>query len=101
MTAILLITRERLIHGPMGGSVASALDSFRNDTDAYKAKHPQRDWATASDLTPLTIPRRRDVYQKLLKASTTVLARIERNKIQFSSLVELDNYLIANLPSVD
>ena len=103
--ALLLLCRERLARGDFGGLVSGALEEYRADPDAFKAAHPKRDLACAHDLAALVEnvkdAKRRDFYQQLLTGVDHVLARIERNKIQFGSLTELDNYLIANLRRFD
>lgn len=103
--ALLLLCRARLARGDFGGLVSGALEEYRADPDAFKAAHPKRDLTSAHDLAALVEivkdAKRRDFYQQLLGAVDVVVARIERNKIQFSSLAELDNYLIANLRRFD
>ena len=99
--AILLIGRDRLRIGHPTGLVTESLADFRADYDGYKGAYPRRDLATARDLTPLTNRAARETYQQLLAAVDVVLARILRQKTQFSSLLELDNYLAASLRRFD
>ncbi len=103
--ALLLLYRARLARGDFGGLVSGALADYRADPDEFKAAHPKRDLAAARDLAALVEvvkdAKRRDLYQQLLEAVDVVLARIQRNKIQFSSLAELDNYFVANLRRFD
>ena len=103
--ALLLLYRARLARGDFGGLVRGALDDYRADPDAFKAAYPKRDLAAAHDLASLVElvrdAKRRDIYQQLLAAVETVLARIQSNKTQFSSLTELDNYLVASLRRFD
>lgn len=110
--AVLLLCRERWANGSNGpgigaspGPITAALHDYRADYDGFKKRFPKRDLAEAKDLAVLVerIPgvRQRERYQELLDAMDVVLARIERGKIQFSSLVELDNYLVANLRRFD
>ncbi|AKC83160.1 hypothetical protein IMCC26134_10905 [Verrucomicrobia bacterium IMCC26134] len=100
-TAVLLITRERLAQGHWGGLVTAALEEYRHDHDGYKANHPKRDLAAAKDASMLTDAGRRAHYEKLVAAVEVLLARLERNKTQFSSLKELDNYLALTLKVFD
>ncbi len=101
VVAVLLITRDRLTQGHWGGLITAALEDYREDIDGYKAAHPKRDLTTAKDATALTDPRRREFYEKLIAAVEVILARLERNKTQFNSLKELDNYLTLNLRSFE
>jgi hypothetical protein len=96
-TAVLLITRERLSQGHWGGLITAALEEYRDDYEGYKATHPKRDLATAKDASMLTNAQRKEFYQRLVAAVDVLLARLERNKTQFNSLTELDNYLALNL----
>lgn len=103
--ALLLIYRARLGRGDVGGLVAGSLEEFRADPDAFKAAYPKRDLASARDPGALAAlvrdPARRDRFQRLISAVDVVIARIQRNKIQFGSLAELDNYFVANLRRFD
>lgn len=103
--ALLLIYRARLGRGDFGGLVSGALEEYRADPDAFKAAYPKRDLAAAHDLATLVEQvrdaKRRELYQQLIAAVDVVLARIQRNKTQFSSLVELDNYFVASLRRFD
>jgi hypothetical protein len=103
--ALLLLYRARLGRGDFGGLVSGALDDYRTDPDGFKAAHPRRDLVAAHDLADLVEvvrdAKRREIYQQLMSAVDVVLARIQRNKTQFSSLTELDNYLISSLKRFD
>lgn len=104
--AVLLLCREQGGARALGpGMIAAALEAYREDYEGFKKRFPKRDLAEATDLATMVerIPgaRERERYQELMDAVGVVLARIERNKIQFSSLVELDNYLLANLRRFD
>jgi hypothetical protein len=103
--ALLLLYRARLARGDVGGLVTGSLEELRADPDAFKAAYPKRDLAAARDPEALaTLVRsasRRELHQQLIAAVDVVLARIQRNKIQFSSLVEMDNYFVANLRRFD
>ena len=101
-TAVLLLSRDDLSQrGLTSGMITRALAVYRTDYASYKVAHPQRDRAAVSDLTPLPQPGRRVVYEKLLAAVDGILAKIERNRTQFSSLVELDNFFAFNLKQFD
>lgn len=99
--AVLLLSRDRLARAQTGGLITTALDEFRNDYDGYKADHPKRDLSAAKDASALTNAARRADYLKLVAAVETLLARIERNRTEFNSLLELDNYLAFNLKAFD
>lgn len=97
VAAVLLITRQKLSQGHWGGLIEAALLEYREDYDAYKAAFPKRDLATARDATGLTDANRREFFERLVAALDVLLARLERNKTQFNSLTELDNYLVLQL----
>lgn len=104
--AVLLLCRERWARGGAEpGAISAALDDYRGDPDGFKERFPKRDLAAAKDLADMVEriggARARERYQELIAAVDVVLARIERGKIQFSSLVELDNYFVANLRRFD
>jgi len=103
--ALLLLYRARLGRGDVGGLVSGALEEYRTDPDAFKAAFAKRDLEAARDSEALAAtvrdPARRERYLQLLAAVDAVLAKIQRNKIQFSSLAELDNYLAASLRRFD
>jgi hypothetical protein len=97
-TAVLLLCRDDLSQrGATPGLITRALAVYRTDYAGYKARHPRRDRAAVSDLSALPQQGRREVYEKLLAAVDVILARIERNGTQFSSLLELDNFFAFNL----
>ena len=97
-TAVLLLSRDDLSQrGATPGLITRALAVYRTDYAGYKALHPQRDRAAVSDLSALPQQGRREVYEKLLAAVDVILARIERNSTQFSSLLEMDNFFAFNL----
>ena len=104
--AVLLLCRERWGEGETGpGLIGAVLRDYRGDYDGFKARFPKRGLAEAKDLAAMVeriaSPRGRERYQDLIGAIDVVLARIERGKIQFSSLTELDNYFVANLRRFD
>lgn len=100
LAALLLLTRDKLVAGGTGDLIGEALFEYRDDPDAFKAAHKKRDLATAMEPGPLTDARRLAYYKKLTADAAALLAKIQRNKIQFSSLAELDNYYAANLGRV-
>jgi hypothetical protein len=99
--AVLLICRARLGRGDFGGLISAALEDYRSDPDGFKEAFPKRNLAAAQDLATMVEvirdAKRREMYQQLIAAVEVVLARIERNKTQFNSLLELDNYFVASL----
>ena len=99
--AVLLLSRDRMARAQSGGLITAALTEFRDDYAGYKNDHPQRTMAEAKDGSMLTNAARRADYLKLVAAVETILARIERNKTEFSSLLELDNFLAFNLKAFD
>jgi hypothetical protein len=99
--AVLLLVRDRMARAQSGGLITAAIEEFRTDYDGYKHDHPKRDMAEAKDGSALTNAARRADYLKLVAAVEALLARIEKNKTEFSSLLELDNYLAFNLKAFD
>lgn len=99
--AVLLICRARLGRGDFGGLISSALNDYRDDPDWFKQTFPKRDMVEAKDLASMVEvikdAKRREVYQQLIAAVDVVLARVARNKTQFNSLLELDNYFVSSL----
>lgn len=100
-TAVVLITRFRLAQGHWGGLIQASLVEYREDYEGYKARHPTRTLAAAKDSSGLVNAQRREFYEKLVAAVETLLARVERNRTRFSSLIELDNYLASQLKSFE
>lgn len=95
MTAILLIGRARLARGENADLIEESLIEYRADAAYYKMN--KAGWPSASDLSPLTQPAQVAKYQALLAAMTKLEAKLVQGKIQFNSLLELDNWLIAQL----
>lgn len=100
-TAVLLISRDRMVRAQARGLITVALDEFRNHYEGFKAGHPKRDFATAKGPGSLTNAARLRDYQKLVAAVEALLERIEKNKTEFSSLLELDNFFAFNLRAFD
>ncbi len=98
ITAILLIGRERLHRGETEDLVKASLHEYRADPVGYKANKAV--WADARELGPLTKPAHVAYYRNLLQATDALLKKIEQNKRQSNSLLELDNYLVASLQDV-
>ena len=98
ITAILLIGRERLRQGATENLVEEALHEYRTDPDGYKAN--KAGWADVREVGMLTKPAQVTHYRNLLLATDALLKKMEQNKRQSNSLLELDNYLIASLRNV-
>lgn len=99
--AVLLLARERMARAQAYGLITPSLAEFRDDPAGYKATYPDRTFVAAREAGPITNKARHQDYLKLVTAMETVLARIARNKTQFSSLLELDNYLASSLKAFD
>ncbi|MDP1580557.1 MAG: hypothetical protein Q8M02_09780 [Candidatus Didemnitutus sp.] len=97
-TALLLITRDRLARGATEDLIAAALADYREDPAGYKLL--KATWPPTHDCGPLKQVAHKSYYQNLLSAIDRLLAKIEKSKLQFSSLRELDNWLIASLRNV-
>lgn len=98
MTAILLITRDRLAHGQTDDLVETAMTLYRDDPEGYKLS--KANWADAKELGPLTKSSHIAYYKNLLSAVENLAKKMEQNKRQSNSLLELDNFLVASLKSV-
>jgi hypothetical protein len=97
-TAILLIGRDRLFRGKKNDLIQRSLADYRDDPEGYKKNKAV--WADARELGPLTNPVHIAHYQSLLSAIDALLKKMEQNKRQSNSLLELDNYLVASLSNV-
>lgn len=98
MTALLLIGRDRLARGKKDNLIQRSLTDYREDPAGYKANKAL--WPDARDVGPLTNPPHVAYYKNLIIAVDSLLKRMEQNKRQSNSLLELDNYLIASLKDV-
>ena len=98
LTALLLIGRDRLHRGETEDLVQASLQEYRADPEGYKANKAV--WADARELGPLTKPAHVATSRNLIAATDALLKKMEQNKRQSNSLLELDNYLIASLKNV-
>lgn len=97
-TAILLISRDRLSRGKKDDLIQRSLTDYRDDPEGYKQNKAA--WPDAKELGPLTNPHHVAYYKNLLLAVDALLKKMEQNKRQSNSLLELDNYLVASLRNV-
>ncbi len=97
-TAILLISRARLLRGETEDLVASSLAEYREDPELYKANKAK--WPDAKELGGLKNPQHVIWYRKLQAAIDGQFLKMAQAKRQFNSLLELDNWLIAVLKDV-
>jgi hypothetical protein len=95
LTAILLIGRDRLFRGDTENLIQASLADYREDPERYKMN--KATWAVARELGPLTNPQQVAFYRSLTSAVDALVEKMARGKRQFNSLLELDNFLIANL----
>jgi len=98
MTAILLISREHLHRGETDDLIQASLTEYRADPERYKLNKAV--WAGAKELGPLTKSAHVAYYKNLILAVDALLKKMEQNKRQSNSLLELDNYLVASLRNV-
>ena len=98
MTALLLLGRERLRRGAGEGLIRASLEEYRADPETYKAS--RRTWPDIRETASLTRPADVAYYRNLLAATDRLATKLAESKIQFNSLLELDNYLIASLERV-
>jgi len=97
-TALLLIGRDRLSRGETGNLIQAALTEYREDPAGYKLRRAT--WAEVRDVGPLTNPQHQDYYRKLVSAVDAIGPKLKQDQRQFSSLLELDNFLVTRLGSV-
>ena len=98
ITALLLISRDRLHRRETDDLIAASLAEYRADPDGYKANKAA--WADARELGPLSKSSHVTYYKNLLAATDALQKKMEQGKRQSNSLLELDNYLIASLRHV-
>ena len=98
-TAILLISRDRLIRGePLADMIEASLAEYRADPEGYKER--KRAWAGALESGPLTSPLHLAYHRNLVAAVDALTRKWTQTKRQFNSLLELDNALLENLRHV-
>ena len=95
MTALLLISRDRLARGETENLIQEALAEYRADPETYKQR--KKTWADARELGPLRNPRHVAYYRNLLSTTDRLLEKFTQAKRQFNSLLELDNALLEHL----
>ena len=98
ITALLLVGRARLARGEREDLIQESLAEYRADPEDYKTN--KRTWPDGREIGPLTKPADVTYYQNLLAATDRLSAKLGQSKIQFNSLLELDNYLVASLGRV-
>ena len=99
--ALLLLSRARLIQKQTADLIAAALADYRADPEGFKAEYPKRDLKAAKDQGGLKHPQHVEYYRKLVAEVERQLAKFEKNKRQFTSLAELDNFWVLTLKSYD
>ena len=98
-TAILLISRDRLIRGEsLSDMIEASLAEYRADPEGYKER--KRVWADARETGPLTKPLHLAYYRNLIATVAMLMQKWTQAKRQFNSLLELDNALVENLRNV-
>ena len=97
VTALLLISRDRLQRGLAEDVITAALGEYRADPDGYKQS--KKTWPEAREIGALKHPQYVAYYQKLVADTDRLLEKWTQAKRQFNSLLELDNALIASLKS--
>ncbi len=96
LTALLLISRDKLVQGETEHLIAASLDAYRADPAGHKAAHKGSD---PKEVTSLKTAKQVAYYRSRLADVDTLAARLKRNQIQFSSVIELDKYLVTYLKS--
>ena len=98
-TAILLISRDRLIRGEsLADMIEASLAEYRADPEGYKER--KRAWVGATETGPLTKPLHLAYHRNLVAAVDALTQKWTQTKRQFNSLLELDNALVENLRHV-
>ncbi len=98
ITACLLISRARLARDDRENLIQESLVEYRADPEGYKAD--KKTWPDVREMGSLKKPADVAYYQSLLAATDRLSAKLGHSKIQFNSLLELDNYLVASLGRV-
>ena len=98
ITALLFIGRARLSRGARENLIRASLEEYRADPETYKVS--RREWPDVRETASLTKQADAIYYQNLLAATDRLATKLAESKIQFNSLLELDNYLIARLERV-
>ena len=102
LTALLLISRSKLIAGDTDELIAASLFAYRHDPGSYKDEHWNKAkavWSDPKDTSGLKTSRHLGYYQRLLADTDAMAAKFKRNQIQFNSVIELDKYLVTYLKS--
>ncbi|MBI5382442.1 MAG: hypothetical protein HZA31_11130 [Opitutae bacterium] len=94
-TALVLIARDRLRRGLTADLIAASLADYRNDPAGFRKS--QTTWAATTDVKSLTNPQHAAQYKKLLSRVDDLVRKMTQGKRQFSSLAELDNFLVFTL----
>lgn len=95
VTAVLLLGRERIHQGKTDDLVRACLTEFRADPYAYAAR--RAGWPAPRELGPLTKPGHVATFQKLVGAVDKLEAKATQAKRRFTSLEDLDHWLISGL----
>lgn len=98
VTAVLLISRDRLARGETEDLIQSALAEYRADLKGYKENKAA--WAEVKETGPLVKPAHVAYYKNLRSATDALLQKWTQAKRQFNSLLELDNALVEQLKDV-
>ena len=96
--AILLIGRDRIFHGQTEDLARACLESYRNDPQTYAAKKDA--WAPPRELGPLKHNGRIATFKRLIETIDRLLAKATESKLRFTSLEDLDHWLISGLRNV-
>ena len=95
MTAILLISRDRMLRGKTVDLIQASLSEYREDPEGYKRNKAV--WPEAREIGALVKPQHVAQYKKMIAVTDALLKKMAQTKRQFNSRVELDNALVAYL----
>lgn len=102
LQALALLSRDRLSQGQTADLIADSLAEYRADPASVKQRHWNKAagaWSDPKDLSSLKLARHVAYYRNLLAEIDAMAARFKRNQIQFSSVIEMDKYLVTYLKS--
>lgn len=96
--AILLIGRDRILRGQIEDLAQHCLAEFRHEPQAYAAKKDA--WAPPREIGPLKQNGHIATFKRLIETIDRLLAKATLAKRRFTSLEDLDHWLISGLRNV-
>jgi hypothetical protein len=106
LTALLPISRTRLVRGETKDLISKSLAEYRTDPASYKEEYGDKSKTASNDpmvVEALKNTKHLDYYKNLLSKTASLTTKFEKNRVQFNSVIELDKYLVTYLkaPELD